>query len=42
MRKSSDVFSMTFWVQSAVIIDVIVDVKTGIKKGGSRAAAKRF
>ena len=24
---------MTFWVQSAVIIEVIVDVKTGIKNG---------
>ena len=24
---------MTFWVQSAVIIDVIVDVNTGIKNG---------
>jgi len=28
-----DVASMTFWVQSAVIIDVIVDVNTGIKNG---------
>jgi len=24
---------MTFWVQSAVIIEVIVDVKIGIKNG---------
>ncbi len=24
---------MTFWVQSAVIIEVIVDVKTGTKNG---------
>jgi len=29
----SDVFSMTFWVQSAVIIEVIVEVRTGIKNG---------
>ena len=33
VNSIKDVASMTFWVQSAVIIEVIVDVKTGIKNG---------
>ena len=33
VNNIKDVASMTFWVQSAVIIDVIVDVNTGIKNG---------
>jgi hypothetical protein len=33
VNSIKDVFSMTFWVQSAVIIEVSVDVKIGIKNG---------
>jgi len=33
VNSIKDVASMTFWVQSAVIIEVIVDVNTGIKNG---------